>query len=896
MSRYTTEGGLQATLDFGFQARATGFAHGRPDHRAARPVRRRRLLHRHRLQRLLAADVPRQPRHGPHRPASSPTAATPATSCCPRPARPLADVPARAASRSSTTATSRASPATAATRTPARTCSPSQVDVVQRRRPDRHRRHHRRRQLRHRPPAVPAPRRAVRAARRSTRRSPTAPRSTATPAATPASTRSAASTPTTQREYVVVAQQQRAEPRRSRSTRSRRDGDVPRAVAGRHRASVRSDREGRVTVTVPPLSARRVARRSPTSTGERHAPAMFFRTPGPGGTVGGRAEVGVAVPDDGFNQVTIAWRPVGTDGVDAARHRRQRAVPGVPRRHRPREGHARRVPRRAPRPQRQPLGRPDVRDRRRSRRRRRRSAAAGGPVDQPDAVSVPGSVNGEMGCPGDWQPGLRPGPAHPRPRRPDLEGHVRRCPPATTSTRSRSTGRGTRTTAPAASATGPTSRSRTAGGPVTFYYDHGTHWVTTDVRGARSSPCPAASSPSSAARPTGRPDCMRPWLQDPDGDGTWTWSTTRAPGRVATRSRSPTGCRGTRTTAPAGCPNGANIPFTVPADGARVTFTLRARHARADHHHVGRPGRCSRPRPARGALAASGDLLAWDLPGRRRAAGASGCTPRPTGGLVVDEEAILGGESFPLTLDPAGLPADVPSAVAAPRRPTTPCGCRTRMPATPRALLTGQVAVAAYDDLGRLVDATGVQIPGVLDDVYDDAYDRDLGVTWRGSAPTFAVWAPTAKDVDLLLRPPGQSTDTRVATAPRRRRRVVGARGGREWAGATYLFEVDVYVPADGRGRDQPGHRPVRAGADDGLGPFGPRRPRRPVAAPGRLERRCASPSCASPRTRRSTSSTCATSRSATRPCLPTTAAPTSPSPTPAATGCSTCAVWPTPG
>ncbi|CAN5512409.1 hypothetical protein BH23ACT6_BH23ACT6_08890 [soil metagenome] len=26
-----------------------------------------------------------------------------------------------------------------------------------------------------------------------------------------------------------------------------------------------------------------------------------------------------------------------------------------------------------------------------------------GPVEQPDAVSVPGDHNSEMGCPGDWQ-------------------------------------------------------------------------------------------------------------------------------------------------------------------------------------------------------------------------------------------------------------------------------------------------------------------------------------------------------------------------------------------------------------------------------------------------------------------------------------------------------------
>ena len=44
---------------------------------------------------------------------------------------------------------------------------------------------------------------------------------------------------------------------------------------------------------------------------------MYFRTPGPGGTVGGRAEVGVSVPMGGFNQVTVAWRPAGTEAWTA---------------------------------------------------------------------------------------------------------------------------------------------------------------------------------------------------------------------------------------------------------------------------------------------------------------------------------------------------------------------------------------------------------------------------------------------------------------------------------------------------------------------------------------------------------------------------------------------------
>ncbi len=49
------------------------------------------------------------------------------------------------------------------------------------------------------------------------------------------------------------------------------------------------------------------------------------------------------------------------------------------------------------------------------------------------------------------------------------------------------------------------------------------------------------------------------------------------------------------------------------------------------------------------------------------------------------------------------------------------------------AILTGQVAVAAYDDLGQLVDATGVQLPGVLDDLYHAARRSGRSAsTWNG--------------------------------------------------------------------------------------------------------------------------------------------------------------------
>ena len=62
-------------------------------------------------------------------------------------------------------------------------------------------------------------------------------------------------------------------------------------------------------------------------------------------------------------------------------------------------------------------------------------------------------------------------------------------------------------------------------------------------------------------------------------------------------------------------------------------------------------------------------------------------------------------------------------------------------------LLKGQVALSLTDADGNLLDATSVQLPGVLDTLY--ANDEALGVTWTGGVPTLKLWAPTARNVKL---------------------------------------------------------------------------------------------------------------------------------------------------
>ncbi len=67
-----------------------------------------------------------------------------------------------------------------------------------------------------------------------------------------------------------------------------------------------------------------------------------------------------------------------------------------------------------------------------------------------------------------------------------------------------------------------------SGGKVSFYYDHATHWVTNTAQG------PILTAPGSFQSELGcaadwKPDCMRPWLQDLDGDGTYTWASVKIP-------------------------------------------------------------------------------------------------------------------------------------------------------------------------------------------------------------------------------------------------------------------------------------------------------------------------------------------------------------------------------
>ncbi len=126
-----------------------------------------------------------------------------------------------------------------------------------------------------------------------------------------------------------------------------------------------------------------------------------------------------------------------------------------------------------------------------------------------------------------------------------------------------------------------------------------------------------------------------------------------------------------------------------------------------------------------------------------------------------------------------------------------------KLPALARSqvpeLVRGELAIAAYDRAGNLIDATGVQLQGVLDDLF--TYTGELGVIYSEDVPTLKVWAPTAKSVDLYrYSDPNPSTGPIITPmAFDQRTGVWSITGDPSWTNQYYLYDVDVYTPFTGK-------------------------------------------------------------------------------------------------
>ncbi len=408
---------------------------------------------------------------------------------------------------------------------------------------------------------------------------------------------------------------------------------------------------------------------------------------------------------------------------------------------------------------------------------------------QPALVTVAGSLQSETGCPGDWQPpcsatfltydaedtvwqGVFNVPAGSWEYKAPLHG-----------TWNENYG----LNATRGGANIPLDLAAPA--DVKFYFERGTNWFTSNRNSV------IASLPGNFQSELGcsgdwQPWCLRSWLQDPDGDGLYTFATRDIPAgnyefKVAHDEdwAENYGAGGVR--------NGANIPLTVPNDGDLVVFTYDP-----VTHIVEIGGELPKGNidEARAHWLAP-DVFAWPI--------ADGSTVTlhysADASLVLTGDGVTGADdAIPLTR--GGV---VDGAIAEKFRHLAGLPVYRLDPAYLGAvpdILKTQFVLAATDDTGNPVDATGVQHAGVLDDLY--TYDGELGVSWDGAAPTIRLWAPTAQAVRLHLFDDANNASPASAVIPMTEDATSGTwsvAGDPGWNRKYYLYEIEVFARYSGQ-------------------------------------------------------------------------------------------------
>ncbi len=316
---------------------------------------------------------------------------------------------------------------------------------------------------------------------------------------------------------------------------------------------------------------------------------------------------------------------------------------------------------------------------------------------------------------------------------------------------------------------------------VKFYYDHKTHWIA-DNFNKQIVVAMGDFQKQIGCFNDNDPACLRAWLQDPDGDGLYD---------VTLRGIKP----GTYTVTftlneDAGKVIGAPQQFTVAKDGDAVYFGYDSVKNQFTISTTGAPvGNLNKQR----AIWISKDTLLW------RIGGGSGLkyalVYSPEAALQLSPDGILNGKEIPLA-----FVSDKPDVEILRKYPHLRDYAVFKLTDASSAaeILKGQIAVVARTQAGKDVDASGVQIPGVLDDLY--RYDGPLGVTFEGGVPTLRVWAPTAQAVTLFLYDSEKASyANKIPMQWESASGVWSVTGGADWKGKYYLYEVKVFAPSTGK-------------------------------------------------------------------------------------------------
>ncbi|XP_027158822.1 pullulanase 1, chloroplastic isoform X1 [Coffea eugenioides] len=110
------------------------------------------------------------------------------------------------------------------------------------------------------------------------------------------------------------------------------------------------------------------------------------------------------------------------------------------------------------------------------------------------------------------------------------------------------------------------------------------------------------------------------------------------------------------------------------------------------------------------------------------------------------------------------------------------------------SLLKCQLAVAIFSSDGKCSSATGLQLPGVLDDLF--SYCGPLGAVFSSETISLHLWAPTAQGVHAFIYKDLSLSDPSEIVQLKGQNGVWSAKVPRDWEGYYYVYEVSVYHPS----------------------------------------------------------------------------------------------------
>ncbi|XP_015170912.1 pullulanase 1, chloroplastic isoform X2 [Solanum tuberosum] len=111
-----------------------------------------------------------------------------------------------------------------------------------------------------------------------------------------------------------------------------------------------------------------------------------------------------------------------------------------------------------------------------------------------------------------------------------------------------------------------------------------------------------------------------------------------------------------------------------------------------------------------------------------------------------------------------------------------------------QSLVKCQLAVGIFNSYGKCASATGLQLPGILDELF--SYTGPLGAVFATEAVSLYLWAPTAQAVEALIYKSPSEADPVEIVQLKELDGVWSAKGPMHWEGCYYVYEVSVYHPS----------------------------------------------------------------------------------------------------